>query len=331
MEEIRFMWCDTLEELLQCPVCLETTPNTKNQCVNGHHICTTCKTQVSSCPLCKSQFINTRNLAVEHISAKLEEIKLSLLHPYHALNRRILKGKVCVATQTENTCRPSIIHASIACQTETSFKEKLPQHELQHDQRQKLNILSPKVGKGQYPCRIGTCIVELPHGRMISHLRYYHKDSFHEFSNRCNIFNKTWNLEYMSQDLDFAFFIRGMGLFFLYLSINHKGGLIGAVQIVNCNEAAKQFIYTLKVGSGPQGVRYSTVVKSCRVRKEVLLEDCLHVHDGNMRRITCNHSFRCELTINRKNEHRRMNTVQENPALNDVRNLRAFDETDAVH
>lgn len=40
-----------------------------------------------------------------------------------------------------------------------------------------------------------------------------------------------------------------------------------------------------------------------------------------MRRIAyINKLFRCELTINRKNEHR-ANTVQENPELNDVRLL----------
>ncbi|XP_014483241.1 PREDICTED: E3 ubiquitin-protein ligase sina isoform X2 [Dinoponera quadriceps] len=327
-------WCDALEELLQCPVCLETTPTgTKHQCVNGHHICVACKEQVHSCPLCKSQFINTRNLAVEHITAKLEEIKLSLLHPYHALNRKRLKGKVCVATQTEGTCIPSTSYVSVSCQTETNenpAKENLPQHEPQHEQKQQLIILSPKVGKGQYPCRIGSCAVELPHGRMIGHLRYYHKNSFYEFSTKCYyIFKQNWNLEYTSEDYDYAFFIKGMGLFFLHLAVDHKGGLIGAVQMVNSNEAARQFVYALKVGGGPQGVRYSAEVKSCR--KETLAEDYLYVRDGSMRRITYNNAFRCELTINRKNE-RRPNTVQENPSLNDVNNVRrVFDETNVVH
>lgn len=102
------------------------------------------------------------------------------MDPYHALNRRILKGKVCVATQTEDACTPSLSYISVSCQTETSIKENLPQHE--RTEKEQLIILSPKVGKGKYPCRIGSCTKELPHGRMIGHLRYYHKDSFYEVS-----------------------------------------------------------------------------------------------------------------------------------------------------
>lgn len=58
-------------------------------------------------------------------------------------------------------------------------------------------------------------------------------------------------------------------------------------------------------------------MKSCRAWINTFSEDCLYIHDSNMRRITYNsRSFRCELTINRKSE-RNANTVQENPAIND--------------
>lgn len=132
---------------------------------------------------------------------------------------------------------------------------------------------------------------------MIGHLRYYHKDLFYEVlfinsidytnfsygflrpydaplfsqfciipcnfqcSHRFHTFRQAWSLEYTLQDYDHVFFIRGMGLFFLHLSIDHKGSLKATVQIVNCNEAAKQFTYALKVGSGSQGVRYSAAVR----------------------------------------------------------------------
>lgn len=203
---------------------------------------------------------------------------------------------MCVATQTEDTCTPSMSHVSTSCQTEPLSKE-LPQLKLQQEQKQQLIILPPKVGKGTYPCHIGSCMISLPHGRMINHLRYYHKDSYHEVplgqfhwfiqvsiaeflkishtpfpqfciiaydfqvSSKCNMFKQNLTLEYTLREYNYAFSIRGMGLFFLYLSVDFKGNLFGAVHIVNCSEAAKQFMYTLKVGSGPQGVCYSAAVR----------------------------------------------------------------------
>ncbi|KYQ57659.1 putative E3 ubiquitin-protein ligase sinah, partial [Trachymyrmex zeteki] len=234
-------WCDVLEELLQCPVCLEATQGVKVQCVNGHHICNACRVQLQVCPICKSAFIGTRNLAVEQISAKLQDIKLSLLNPYHALNRRVLHNKICVATQTDNICMPST-----ASQTETVNQATpiIPRNE----QQRSILSLAPRVGKGSYPCRIGSCITELPHGRMIGHLRYHHKDVFFEFDAKDNVLRRQWNLEYILQrDYDFAFHIKEMGLFFLNISINHMGDLMACLQIVNCIAVCKQFTYTFEV------------------------------------------------------------------------------------
>ncbi|KYN00365.1 putative E3 ubiquitin-protein ligase sinah, partial [Cyphomyrmex costatus] len=231
-------WCDILEELLQCPVCLEATQGIKDQCVNGHHICNPCRVQLQVCPICKSAFIGTRNLAVEQISAKLQDIKLSLLHPYHVLNRRILHNKICVATQTDNICMPST-----ASQTESTNQPIVPKNE----QQRSILSLAPRVGKGSYPCRIGSCIMELPHGRMIGHLRYHHKDVFFEFNAKDNVLQKKWGLEYiLNRDYDFAFHIKEMGLFFLNISINHMGDLMASLQIVNCIAVCKQFTYTFE-------------------------------------------------------------------------------------
>ncbi|KMQ91655.1 e3 ubiquitin-protein ligase sinah, partial [Lasius niger] len=169
-------WCDALEELLQCPVCLDTTQGTKVQCINGHHICNPCRVQLQICPICKSSFIDTRNLAVEQLAAKLHDIKLSLLHPYHALNRRVLHNKVCVATQTEVVSMPS---TSSACQTELVNQAEPV---MRSEQQKPMLNLAPRVGKGVFPCQIGSCTVELPHGRIIGHIRYHHKDVFYEVS-----------------------------------------------------------------------------------------------------------------------------------------------------
>jgi len=78
-----------------------------------------------------------------------------------------------VATQTEDISMPSI-----ACQTELINQDK--SITLRNDQHKSMLNLAPRVGKGTYPCRIGSCVVELVHGRMIGHLRHHHKDVFYE-------------------------------------------------------------------------------------------------------------------------------------------------------
>ncbi|KAL6260640.1 hypothetical protein P5V15_008160 [Pogonomyrmex californicus] len=305
MEEIRVMWCDTLEELLQCPVCLEASQGVKVQCTNGHHICNPCRTQLQMCPICKSSFLPTRNLAVEQISAKLSDIKLSLLHPYHALNRRILHNKICVATQTEDVCMPST-----ACQTESV--NQIKPITTKNEQKLTLN-LAPRVGKGSYPCRIGSCTLELVHGRMIGHLRYYHKDIFYEFTTKDNIFKKKWNLEYIvNRDYDFAFHIKEMGLFFLNISINQIGDLMASLQLVNCIAVCKQFMYTFEA-IGTINAYYSGQVKSCRASSKFLLNEYLHIRENNMRRIIDNKNyFNCNLIIRRRIDYRTIST-QNNP------------------
>lgn len=77
-----------------------------------------------------------------------------------------------MATQTEDT-----FMSSTASQTEimTQTRSATPRNE-----QQKSTNLAPRVGKGNYPCRIGSCVMELAHGRMIGHLRYHHKDVFYE-------------------------------------------------------------------------------------------------------------------------------------------------------
>lgn len=301
VEEIRIMWCDALEELLQCPVCLDISQDIQVQCTNGHHICNQCRLQLQVCPICKCAFIITRNLVVEQLSAKLHDIKLSLLHPYHALNRRILHNKVCVATQTEVVCMPS---TSSACQTEPVNQAR---HVSPRNEQKPLINLAPRVGKGVFPCRIGSCTVELPHGRIIGHLRYHHKDVFYEFITRDTVFKKKWSLEYiLNRDYDFAFHIKEMGLFFLNVTIDHKGDLIAFVQIVNCMAVSKQFVYTFEA-VGTFIASYTGQVKSCRTRPDCISNDCLRIRENNMRHnmIDGKNFFHCNLTIKRRVDYSR--------------------------
>jgi len=109
-----------------------------------------------------------------------------LLNPYHLLNRKILHDKVCVATQTENICIPS---TSSACQTEPTIKIAT----LKNKEKRPAVILVPKIGRGLYPCRIGSCSAELPYGRIIGHLRYYHKNMFYEVLLTPNFVNYSYD------------------------------------------------------------------------------------------------------------------------------------------
>lgn len=84
-----------------------------------------------------------------------------------------------MATQTED-----IFKSSTACQTETVNQTQSVNQSRsitpRNEQQKSIINLAPKIGKGKYPCRIGSCIMELVHGRMIGHLRYHHKDVFYE-------------------------------------------------------------------------------------------------------------------------------------------------------
>nr|XP_046472636.1 E3 ubiquitin-protein ligase sina-like [Neodiprion pinetum] len=130
VEEMRAKWCEDLEELLQCPVCFERPESPVKQCERGHHICNVCKDLITECPLCKSRFSNARSYLAEELSIKLDDIKLSLLHPMHSLNNR---GRNSVGSQTETNV--------VIAKNGSKITKRAP----------------PEAPKGKFPCRIGTC------------------------------------------------------------------------------------------------------------------------------------------------------------------------------
>ncbi|XP_071637303.1 uncharacterized protein [Temnothorax longispinosus] len=173
--------------------------------------------------------------------------------------------------------------------------------------------LAPREGKGLYPCRIGTCVVELPHGRMIGHLRNHHKDVFYEFNAKDNVLKKKWTLKYiLNRDYDFAFHIKEMGLFFLNISINQMGDVMGFLQIANSISVCKQFTYTFEAIGTSNGT-YNGPVKSCRIPRQNFLIDCLRIRENDMHHLIDNKNcFHCNLTIKRRVDYRAVN-AQNNP------------------
>ena len=66
------------EDLLECPVCLETIDSTPiHQCRNGHVVCKDCRPKLRICPTCLNAPISQRNRKMEEIveSVMQNEIK----------------------------------------------------------------------------------------------------------------------------------------------------------------------------------------------------------------------------------------------------------------
>ncbi|PRQ17370.1 putative aminoacyltransferase, E1 ubiquitin-activating enzyme [Rosa chinensis] len=62
-----------LHELLQYPVCTNSMYPPINQCLNGHTLCTICKSKVKNCcPTCREQLGDIRCLALEKVEESLK-------------------------------------------------------------------------------------------------------------------------------------------------------------------------------------------------------------------------------------------------------------------
>jgi len=57
---------DLLSEL-ECPVCMQYMVPPIRLCTNGHNICSECRERVQCCPTCRTEFLRTRNVALENI------------------------------------------------------------------------------------------------------------------------------------------------------------------------------------------------------------------------------------------------------------------------
>jgi len=62
-----------IQRILECPVCLTTpkNPDKIHLCSNEHIICDDCHSRVKTCPLCRSDFVNTRNTLLKQILSVL--------------------------------------------------------------------------------------------------------------------------------------------------------------------------------------------------------------------------------------------------------------------
>ncbi|PSN33464.1 hypothetical protein C0J52_24443 [Blattella germanica] len=62
---------DILKEL-ECPVCLELMQPPILLCKNGHSVCNQCRRSMDKCPICRSEFVDTRNVIAENLSRSVK-------------------------------------------------------------------------------------------------------------------------------------------------------------------------------------------------------------------------------------------------------------------
>lgn len=62
---------DSVDSLFECPVCSDTVLPPILQCRNGHLLCSNCRKNVTSCPVCRSPLGDIRNLSLEKLSEKV--------------------------------------------------------------------------------------------------------------------------------------------------------------------------------------------------------------------------------------------------------------------
>lgn len=64
-----------LDELLvelECPVCSNYMVPPIRQCTIGHSICEQCRKKLPKCPLCQSQFTQSKNISLEALARKMQ-------------------------------------------------------------------------------------------------------------------------------------------------------------------------------------------------------------------------------------------------------------------
>ena len=75
-----------LNKRVECPVCLFVpTKAPIFMCPNGHNICSECKTQCPSCPVCREAMGNTKSLLAATVIEFMDHVC-----PYHGCSKKML-------------------------------------------------------------------------------------------------------------------------------------------------------------------------------------------------------------------------------------------------
>nr|CAD7603166.1 unnamed protein product [Timema genevievae] len=60
-----------LLSLLECPVCYDVMRPPIMHCLNSHNVCSPCRVKIDQCPICKDEFLPSRNVLAEQLSNKV--------------------------------------------------------------------------------------------------------------------------------------------------------------------------------------------------------------------------------------------------------------------
>lgn len=106
------------------------------------------------------------------------------MYPKHKINRRVLEDKICVSTQTENISKASVEvqtrNILICNNKQTQTNNTWVENGSKQKKKEKRKFVYPKIGKGNYPCCLGSCTVSLTFEKIVEHLKSFHKDVFYE-------------------------------------------------------------------------------------------------------------------------------------------------------
>ncbi|KAF5269209.1 hypothetical protein FQR65_LT02510 [Abscondita terminalis] len=283
---IQWGWPE-IEELLQCPVCLDIPASgpgvTVEQCIHGHHICFNCKVQVENCPLCKCAFHGTRNFVVEELVRHFEILKNTML-----LNNMVLDTKPKKKKKIKlNADAPEFA------------PKPLPVRR---------NVHTPAANRGLYPCRVGDCVVSLPSSRLLNHVRSFHSNNLTEsVVDLTDSYNQVWEVTIKNKKpitkITFVVFVSGIGLVFLNIETLRSGHLILAVQTAMKCRQAQEFLATVELFSEKSRLSYSTRLVSVRDNIIHMLQakTCFVANKAQVNNLCVNKKFNCRLRLSRYN------------------------------
>ncbi|KAK4879117.1 hypothetical protein RN001_007263 [Aquatica leii] len=276
-----------IEELLQCPICLDipaTGPGlTVEQCIHGHHICYSCKTKVENCPLCKCSFHGTRNFVVEELLRHFEILKNTMLLNNMVVDTKPKKKKKVKLNANAPSFEPN----------------QLPVRR---------NVNTPKANKGLYPCRVEDCDVSLPAARLLNHVRCFHADNLTESTvDIADSYSQTWEvtkkIKKPINKTSFVVFVSGIGLVFLTIEMLRSGQLIAVVQTAMKFRQAQAFLASVEFFSVNATFSYNTRLLSVRDNIPHMLQtkNCFTLTKTQVDRLRVNNKFNCKLRLSRYN------------------------------
>ncbi|CAK1548579.1 unnamed protein product [Leptosia nina] len=237
-----------LDDLLQCPVCYEIPTAQIFQCNEGHHVCGRCKMRLDVCPVCRAFFFGTRNYAMEELIANFNKLK--------SFKSRLQSGG---SGSSESSSTP-VVEAEE--EEENHIEEEDTNSNVSTQSRQ----APPPACKGLFRCLCckNGSVHRLPSGRLLNHLRYYHRPDLIEGHTENDEYLQAWQFPTVAGKLVTAVRIVEMGVFFLTIEIVENTSLHAWLTMASSPWVAHGFIYSVTISGNDREAIFSDCVWSVR-------------------------------------------------------------------